>query len=546
MHKRFSFFGGYKATFVGAENFSDVIDDRKFKKSLWITVRFTLESVALAMVAGLLIALVLNRKMRFAGLVRTIVILPWCISLYGTGVIFSYLAKGQTGIGTAIAYALGIEEAVNVVNRQWVIEVLAVGNAWNMAPLVAFFLLANLKTIPSRLYDLAAIDRMSRVETFLNVTSAAASFYAVRLHLHHDRAVDEALRLHLRALRRRAGHGIGDAHLPHLQGELQRPRPWLRRGHVVHAACLDPGHDTAALRRLGATGGEVDMRIRLSTIWSWLALAIVLIWTLLPLYWFLKNSLLTPDEIARFPPPLYPLDPTPAAFFNIFGFEYEMANGIVRRGSGQANQIIRGLGNSLIVSAVVTLVTLFVVLPLAYVFARLEFPHKNKLLFAILLAVALPPVSTLIPFYAMYVRLGLSGTLIGLIIVTLTITIPFVTWMLIGYFRNLPAVERLARIDGFSRFETFVKIIVPLGRSGVAVAAVIAFLFSWNEYTYALFLVNGTTANTLPTAISGFLFQHPEASHLAAAVLLTMVPPALVAFFLQRHIAEMNLVDPVR
>ena len=198
------------------------------------------------------------------------------------------------------------------------------------------------------------------------------------------------------------------------------------------------------------------MRIRLSTIWSWLALAIVLIWTLLPLYWFLKNSLLTPDEIARFPPPLYPLDPTPAAFFNIFGFEYEMANGIVRRGSGQANQIIRGLGNSLIVSAVVTLVTLFVVLPLAYVFARLDFPHKNKLLFAILLAVALPPVSTLIPFYAMYVRLGLSGTLIGLIIVTLTITIPFVTWMLIGYFRNLPAVERLARIDGFSRFETFV------------------------------------------------------------------------------------------
>ena len=81
------------------------------------------------------------------------------------------------------------------------------------------------------------------------------------------------------------------------------------------------------------------MRIRLSTIWSWLALAVVLIWTLLPVYWFLKNSLLTPDEIARFPPPLYPLEPTPAAFFNIFGFEYEMADGLVRRGSGQANQI---------------------------------------------------------------------------------------------------------------------------------------------------------------------------------------------------------------
>ena len=91
------------------------------------------------------------------------------------------------------------------------------------------------------------------------------------------------------------------------------------------------------------------MRMRLSSVWSWLALAVVLIWTLLPIYWFLKNSLLTPDEIARFPQPLYPLEPTPAAFFNIFGFEYEMADGLVRRGSGQANQIIRGLGNSLIV-----------------------------------------------------------------------------------------------------------------------------------------------------------------------------------------------------
>ncbi|MEM7021959.1 MAG: carbohydrate ABC transporter permease [Pseudomonadota bacterium] len=283
-----------------------------------------------------------------------------------------------------------------------------------------------------------------------------------------------------------------------------------------------------------------------STVWSRLALLVALLWTLLPIYWFLKISFLTPDEIARFPPPLYPLEPTPAAFLNVFGLDFTLSDGTVRRGSGQANQIIRGLGNSLIVSLVVTVITLIVVVPLAYVFARLQFRYKTALLFAILLAVALPPVSTLIPFYAMYVRLGLAGTLIGLIIVTLTITIPFVTWMLIGYFRNLPPVEQLARIDGFSRFETFLQIVAPLGKSGIAVAAVIAFLFSWNEYTYALVLVNGTTANTLPTAISGFLFQHPEPSHLAASLALTIVPPALVAFFLQRHIAEMNLIDPVR
>ena len=286
--------------------------------------------------------------------------------------------------------------------------------------------------------------------------------------------------------------------------------------------------------------------MRRVSLWLILAVAIAIFWTMLPIYWFLKISLLTPDEIARFPPPLYPLNPTPAAFFNIFGFDYQVAEELVRRASGQAGQITRGLANSLIVSLIATLITLVVVVPLAYVFARLDFRFKNPLLITILLSVALPPVSTLIPFYSLYIQLGLAGTKTGLVIVTLTITIPFVTWMLIGYLRNLPPVERLARVDGYSRLQTLFFIVIPLAKSGIAVAAVIAFLFSWNEYTYALVLVNGTPANTLPTAISGFLFQHPEPSHLAASLAVSIIPPALVAFFLQRHIGEMNLVDPIR
>jgi multiple sugar transport system permease protein len=167
---RIVFFGGYKATFVGTANFAKVLADPAFRWSTWVTVRFTAESVVLAMLVGLGLALVLARPLPLAGLIRTLVILPWCVSLYGAGIMFAYLAEGQTGLGTAIAYAFGGTEAVNFVNQAWVIEVLAVGNAWNMAPLVAFFLLANLKTIPSRLYDLAAVDRLSPLETFRYVT----------------------------------------------------------------------------------------------------------------------------------------------------------------------------------------------------------------------------------------------------------------------------------------------------------------------------------------------------------------------------------------
>ena len=167
---RVIFFGGYRTEFVGLGNYATMVADHRFWWSAWITIRFTLQSVVLAMAIGLGLALLLARPMRFAGLVRTIVILPWCVSLYGTGIMFSYLATGQTGFGTALAYFFGGSQPVNFVNQRWVIEVLALGNAWNMAPLVAFFLLANLKTIPKRLYDLAAIDRLTALETFWNVT----------------------------------------------------------------------------------------------------------------------------------------------------------------------------------------------------------------------------------------------------------------------------------------------------------------------------------------------------------------------------------------
>ena len=283
-----------------------------------------------------------------------------------------------------------------------------------------------------------------------------------------------------------------------------------------------------------------------SKAWSRLAVAVAILWTLLPLYWFLKLGFETIGEVAHYPPYFFPPNPQPGAFFNIFGFDYRTASGIDLPASGQASQVIDGIRNSIIVAIIVTILTMIFVVPLAYVFARLEFAYKNLLLAAVLLAASLPPVSTLIPFYSLYVQLELVGTLTGLVIVTLTVTIPFVTWMLIGFFRNLPPVEQLARIDGFSRLYTLFFVIIPMARSGITVAAIIAFLFSWNEFVYASVLVTGTEAVTLPVALSGFLFQAPQPDHLAAALALTVVPPLLVAFFLQRHIAEMNLVDPVR
>ena len=163
-------FGKMRAEYVGVANFAQVIGSEEFWHSIWVSIRFTVESVILTISIGLALALVMNMRMRYRGLIRTIIILPWAVSLYGTGVMWFYLARGQSGIATSISYALGFERAVSFITSRFVIETLALANAWNMAPLVAFFLLANLNTIPQRLYHLADIDQLNLVEKFLHVT----------------------------------------------------------------------------------------------------------------------------------------------------------------------------------------------------------------------------------------------------------------------------------------------------------------------------------------------------------------------------------------
>jgi len=275
------------------------------------------------------------------------------------------------------------------------------------------------------------------------------------------------------------------------------------------------------------------------------AVFLVIVWSLLPVFWMLRLAFMTPGELAAYPPHIWPPAPQLGSFFNILGYDFTTSAGMSMHASGQAGQIIAGLKNSLIIGVIVTVITTIVVVPLAYTFARLEFRYKNALLFAVLLSVSQPPVSTLIPFFSLYIGLGLVGTRTGLVIVTLTITIPLVTWMLIGYFRNIPPVEKLARIDGFGRGYTLMRIVVPMAKGGIAVAALMSFLLSWNEYVYAVVLVSGSDAVTLPAAMSGFLFQQPEPSHLAAAMWIAVIPPTVLGFVLQRHIVNMHLAEPV-
>jgi multiple sugar transport system permease protein len=170
MHDVQFVFGRMRADDVGLSNFVAVYQSPEFWHAALVSLRFALESVVLTIAIGLVLALVMNSAAGSSRLLRTILLLPWAVSLYGAGTIWFYLTSGQTGVATSLAYALGYSAPINLMSSSRIVDILALGNAWNLAPLVAFFLLANLTTIPKRLYDLAAIDKLGVWRRFVHVT----------------------------------------------------------------------------------------------------------------------------------------------------------------------------------------------------------------------------------------------------------------------------------------------------------------------------------------------------------------------------------------
>lgn len=165
-----SFFGGLDTQFVGGKHYSEIFFSPRFWHAVGVSLRFTGESVVMTIFIGLGLAIVMAKPFKGKKLFRSLVILPWAVSTYSLGIMYKYLWKGHTSIFTAVTALFGREAPVEIVSEKTVVEVLALGNAWHLAPLVAFFLLANIETIPTRLYDLAEIDRMKSFGKFVHVT----------------------------------------------------------------------------------------------------------------------------------------------------------------------------------------------------------------------------------------------------------------------------------------------------------------------------------------------------------------------------------------
>lgn len=195
--------------------------------------------------------------------------------------------------------------------------------------------------------------------------------------------------------------------------------------------------------------------------------------------------------------------------------------------------------NSLIVALSNTGVCLVVGSLAAYGLARFRFRGSKNLAFWFLSIRMMPPVAAIIPMYVIMKNLRLLDTIWCLMIIYLTFNLPFVIWMMKGFFEEIPLeIEESALIDGCSEFSVFYRIALPLVAPGLAATAILAFIFSWNEFLFALILT-GTKAVTLPVGILGYMKETGiNWGYMTAGGTLALIPVIVFTMLVQRHLVK--------
>jgi multiple sugar transport system permease protein len=198
------------------------------------------------------------------------------------------------------------------------------------------------------------------------------------------------------------------------------------------------------------------------------------------------------------------------------------------------------LRNSLITAIVVTAITTVIASLSGYAVARLKFPGREAVASLILILYLVPPALLFIPLYRVLAELGATNHLTSLFLSYPTFTVPFCTWLLIGFFKALPKeLEEAALVDGASRTTALLKVLLPLAAPGIVASAIFAFTLSWNEFLYALVFIQDERSLTVPVGLN--LLIYGDVFHwgqLMAASVITTVPVVALYVFIHRWMVE--------
>jgi multiple sugar transport system permease protein len=263
-------------------------------------------------------------------------------------------------------------------------------------------------------------------------------------------------------------------------------------------------------------------RLQLAGAYGFLGALLIIV--LFPFYWMTITSLKSEDQMRSLVSMFWP---SPVVLDNF--------HQLLTR-----TDFVAWFANSAVVAVSSTLLATAIGTLGAYALARLRFLGRAFMSSAVLITYLVPPSILFIPLYAQMRTLGLADSRAGLIAAYPSFTVPFVTWLLMGYFQSIPEeLEEAAMIDGATRFGAFRRIILPLAAPGVLAAALFAFTQAWNEFLYALVFITSVKLRTLPVGLSTFITGDVYGwGYLMAGAVLTTLPVIAAYIYLQKYMVE--------
>jgi multiple sugar transport system permease protein len=245
--------------------------------------------------------------------------------------------------------------------------------------------------------------------------------------------------------------------------------------------------------------------------------------SIIPFAWFINTSIKTPVEVTAIPPVL-----VPSGTLHSYRSAIDEYN------------LLHYLRNSIIVAGATTFLTILISIFSGYSLARLRLKYKGLIMGSLLLVSMFPQISIAGPVWRILQKLGWLNSYQGLIIPYITLTLPLGIWILTSFFSELPdELEDAAKIDGCGHLQTLFRIMVPLAAPGVFTAAILVFIYAWNEFFFALLIMTRQKFQTLPVGIALFQGQYSLPwGEIAAASTVSTVPLVIFVFLFQKRIVR--------
>lgn len=559
--------------FVGLNNYTVRLPiDKEILDAIPRTLILAGLTTAVTLPLALVTALVLNRGFRGSGLFFMAVLLPWAIASVVAGIFWRVIFDTHFGIVNGILVGIGfIQEPINWLQDTTQAVIIAItAQAWRGVPLLAVLLLAALKTIPGTLYRAAKMDGATSWESFRFITlpairptlivvgilqvivglqvfdllytltnggpgrSTYVLIYAIfdlafqQLSFGYGSTVTVVLfglivlcsflLLAFQIRRRRSNVVLADedAELAAASGRT------ALRFERVPAAIAQPkaNWDVETARR-----PLIKVSPRVGRLLFGIGAALLLFFFVAPILWMIIASLQTDDALSHMPPHLS---------LNLWLDGYTR---IIQDKQWQGSLVV-----SLLTAILTTTAVILLAAPAAYSLARFQLPGKRAVLSVLIFMQMMPAIVMAIPVLKIFQILGLTDTVAALVIVNTAFWLPLITWLLRNFFAEVPiSLERAARIDGCSRLGTLFRVTVPAARPGIAAAAILMLIGTWNEFLFAVILGNhnAVTITRLVTVITAFPFrlnESPPPDLLAAGGLVAVVPCLILVLLFHRRI----------